>query len=859
MGWLARRWLGQRWMAVVPVLLIVGVGATGTMVSLAAADRTSNAYADYLERSEVGDVVINPAAATQEIADVIRNLPGVERMTTSALMLVSFEEGKPGPRPGPEVTDAVDDKSAFTLASADGRYFDMDRPAVQSGRMPTGPNEAVVTPETAKALDIHTGDVVPVSFWQFGIADGLEGAALDEYLTEDVGPIGIEHVTITGVVKLADEVLPDELYPRQRVILSPDLAARYDCLPPEPPPGVTLAEAVALMVPDTCAFAQHYFSLEIAGGAAGVEPALNQYLRLSSERNAGLLDISDLGEVPGDPPQYYLIPTETALDLDRVDGAIRPTVVALVVLGLAAGALTIALAALAMWRDLQRTRRVQRQWHELGVSGSSWTAVIALPLAGAVVAGVLLAIPTAWLLDAGPVGLVAAMEPHAERRLEAVALLALLVIAVVLVVFAGAAAALSSRRVRGISGSRSALTGRRRPIVLRVGSPVITEGIRAAYFQRTSLPVVAGATLATAALVAALTFGGSLSNLVSTPSSYGWPWDVGVMTGAGYGGLDVEHAHEVLDADPDVADWTYLGFMSQVSLGGDAITAVFAPGTGSDPGFPVLAGALPVAADQVAIGANTARDLALDVGDTVGLDLFFGTFQVTVSGIVVFPTVGPFGSDRVSVGNGLLLPGALFDSAGMEQLHDLSMGWSAFVGVELSDGAPPGAGARIVDEFSRFDLNGVPPNTFARSVRPAEIIDAARTQALPNAIGIGLATVALIGLALVSWASVRSRRRELSVLSALGMAQRQIRHTVWVQSVATVAGAIVIGVPLGAVVGRALWRRFADELGVVPDPANPLVVMLLTAVIALFAALVAAQIPARIAARTSPAIGLRTE
>ena len=157
-----------------------------------------------------------------------------------------------------------------------------------------------------------------MSFWQFGITDGLDDDALERYFSTPIAPIGVEQVTIVGIVKLADEVLPEELYPRQRAIVSPDLAARYDCLPPEPAPGLTLAEFVAIVIPTECAFAQHYFSVSFTHGAADVKPALDEFVRISSERNEAIAQgITDLGQVQGEPPQYFLIPNETGLDVDR--------------------------------------------------------------------------------------------------------------------------------------------------------------------------------------------------------------------------------------------------------------------------------------------------------------------------------------------------------------------------------------------------------------------------------------------------------------------------------------------------------------------------------------------------------------
>ena len=56
--WLVRGQLRRRWAAFVPLALIVALGATGTLVAVGAAERTSSAYDRYLQRAEVSDVVL---------------------------------------------------------------------------------------------------------------------------------------------------------------------------------------------------------------------------------------------------------------------------------------------------------------------------------------------------------------------------------------------------------------------------------------------------------------------------------------------------------------------------------------------------------------------------------------------------------------------------------------------------------------------------------------------------------------------------------------------------------------------------------------------------------------------------------
>lgn len=71
--------------------------------------------------------------------------------------------------------------------------------------------------------------------------------------------------------------------------------------------------------------------------------------------------------------------------------------------------------------------------------------------------------------------------------------------------------------------------------------------------------------------------------------------------------------------------------------------------------------------------------------------------------------------------------------------------------------------------------------------------------------------------------------------------------------------AAIIGIPAGISAGRALWRRLADGLGVLPRPEVSAVVLFVLPVALIVLANLIAALPARWAARTRPALVLRSE
>jgi ABC-type lipoprotein release transport system permease subunit len=80
----------------------------------------------------------------------------------------------------------------------------------------------------------------------------------------------------------------------------------------------------------------------------------------------------------------------------------------------------------------------------------------------------------------------------------------------------------------------------------------------------------------------------------------------------------------------------------------------------------------------------------------------------------------------------------------------------------------------------------------------------------------------------------------------------------WQSTVVATIG-IIIGVPLGIVVGRQLWTLFARNINAVPDPTVPVLSVIVVAVGALVFANLVAAIPGRIAAHTRTALVLRAE
>jgi predicted lysophospholipase L1 biosynthesis ABC-type transport system permease subunit len=130
---------------------------------------------------------------------------------------------------------------------------------------------------------------------------------------------------------------------------------------------------------------------------------------------------------------------------------------------------------------------------------------------------------------------------------------------------------------------------------------------------------------------------------------------------------------------------------------------------------------------------------------------------------------------------------------------------------------------------------------------------------VPVALSGLLALLAAGTLAHTLASSTRRRRRDLAILKTLGFVRRQVRHAIAWQATTIVAIALLIGLPTGVAAGRWAWHIFATQLGVLPEPAVPLITIFIAIPGALALANLIAAPPGRAAARNQSATVLRSE
>ena len=137
---------------------------------------------------------------------------------------------------------------------------------------------------------------------------------------------------------------------------------------------------------------------------------------------------------------------------------------------------------------------------------------------------------------------------------------------------------------------------------------------------------------------------------------------------------------------------------------------------------------------------------------------------------------------------------------------------------------------------------------------PSEIDNLDEAGALPWWLAAFLGTLGIAGLLHAVVTVLRARRRDVAIGRALGLTIGGSRSAArWATATMAVAG-VAVGVPLGIVVGRLVWARTADRLGVIVEHGLPWWAPVVTAIGAVVITLVLAELPARRTSHVPPTL-----
>ena len=451
-----------------------------------------------------------------------------------------------------------------------------------------------------------------------------------------------------------------------------------------------------------------------------------------------------------------------------------------------------------------------------------------LPVVAGTVAGVAVGV---GLSSRFPTGFVRRLEPRPGLRFDAAVLGAGALLIIVALIVWTVVTELMGRRPRGPAQLSPLVEW----VAPRFRRPTLSTGFRFGFTRNrrdggSVRSTIAGMLVTVALMAGAAVFGSSLARLVTDGDRFGVSWDQ--LTGSG-GDQVPDELRARLEADPDVEALVLYG-TGQARVGSVTMGMTGVQPIKGDLAPTTLSGRLPSADDEIALGRLTAKAVGAEVGEDLTVETDGGPRRFRVTGLAVVPGI-----------NGLV---------GMGQDAVVTMGGLRRVDPE----AAPSAAA--------FDLRrGAPPGTAERlgsggpgSV-PGVIVNLARIRSVPFLLAGLVAALAVLTLVHVMVTSVHHRRRDLAMLRSLGADRRWISRAVHWQATSSALVPLALGLPLGLIAGRLVFRLFADSVGAVPSASFPYGLLALVIVAFVALANLVAALPARRARRLEPAALLAAE
>ncbi len=681
-------------------------------------------------------------------------------------------------------------------------FTSIEKPTVLAGRLPdpSRDDEAVVTQSTIGM--VHLGETLTLRTYSPQDAQtlGEPGPSTDWKATH--GPV--TRITVVGVVRMPMEsVLSFAAGPL--LITSPGYMAEHR---------------------SQIDFDFNNALVRLRHGAADVPQLKADVARLYGRDDIPVTDLKD--------------------DIKRVDNSLGVERTALLLFAAAVALAGLVLVGQGFVRSAQADAEDATPLRAMGFTRPQLVSGLALPHLLTIAAAAVTMVGTAVGLSGRfPIALGRRLDPDVGLHVAGGPIVIGLAVTIALTVTGAVVASwLAVRAV--VAGGRA----RRVRIVgaaSRAGAP-IPAAVGASFalergVGRTAAPVrpaLVSAVVAVVGVVGALTLLAGINDALHTPARAGAVWD--------------------LEATPDSPDAVSVGPSGQVAVPGLAAVAGVhdaalmsrfpttvdgqdAPIYGLDQikgaiQFVILKGRRPAGPDEAVLGPRTAAETHASVGAVVTVGA--GAQRFRVVGIGLLPQ-----TPHTSFDEGAWVSMSAVDTVSGQSIADRD----ATVLVRLAPGADPDRAAQAMTPLG-FDAE---PPTSAPDVE-----NLASVRALPLLLAGFLILLAFgaVGHALMSGS--RRRRGELAVLRALGFTPRQAAWCVGWQAAVVGAVAVIVGIPLGLLVGRQLWSVVARAIPLVYiGPFDARILLAIPATVAFLGLL--ALLPARTAAHLRTAEVLRSE
>ncbi len=558
-------------------------------------------------------------------------------------------------------------------------------------------------------------------------------------------------------------------------------------------------------------------SFDIAPGAADRlmlgSPAMYEQLRSTGVDNQypgfavravrgaeGMEDVAGSLASVGDPGAIDVRPTSVLLE--RIEPANRVLRTGIWLLALVVAGIGSFVLAQAIRRHVDSDRGEHVALRAIGFTRVDGVVASALPGAVSAVVASSVTFFVAWAVSPlFPLGHARLLEPSPGSAADLVVLLPGAFLAGLWVVALFAATA-------WFGLERAPRSHRREPArwlswVSSVAPPSVLLGLHLATDPsrvRTGVrarTAALGAALGIAGLIATTTFVVSLGHLVDTPSEFGIDYDLSIEVPQSLvgGRLDELAGDDRLEAVAEQRSST-VQIEGRPTLGVSTL-----PRKGSI--MPVLTeGRLPAGADEVLVGPALARELGVSVGDRVRL----GPDDASRSATVVGLHLDPQAISAESSSSLFLPPRTLAELA-----PDENPPYPVLV-VRFADGVDAAQVTRDLDRRYPF---GVMDESFPHPPSALANLDAVRT--VPVVLAWFFAGLTVVALANGVLATGRRARHTLGVVRGLGFTSSQVRTAMMSMGLLMALAALVVGLPMGAVLGAATWSRVSTGLDIAPN------------------------------------------